>query len=241
MLTFWADKDKKPTETWNGNGVLTDAPDPHGVGFEGLVSKARESGKAVDAKEKKGDGESADVKVTLWANGFQVDGGELRDYNEPDNKEFMKDLNEGYVPKELQQKYNRKIGIALEDRRKDKMRLPTPPKYTAFSGAGASLGGASSAAPVIAKVNVSDSNKPIVDPSKPQTLVNLRLCNGQTIKLELNNDHTVKDLYMYVESVAPAAGSWNLVSGFPPKPLADMNLTLEQAKLLKSAITQKLG
>jgi hypothetical protein len=55
----------------------------------------------------------------------------------------MKDLNEGYVPKELIQKFNRKIGIALEDRRKDKMRLPTPPKYTAFSGSGASLGGPS--------------------------------------------------------------------------------------------------
>ena len=84
-------------------------------------------------------------------NGFQVDDGELRSYDTEENKEFMKDLNEGYVPKEIREKFNRKVGIALEDRRKEKMRLPTPPKYTAFSGQGASLGGAAASnAPVIA-------------------------------------------------------------------------------------------
>ena len=81
------------------------------------------------------------MRITLWQNGFQVDGEDLRSYDTEENKAFMKDLNEGYVPKELVKKYNRKIGIALEDKRKEKMRLPTPPKYTAFSGAGASLGG----------------------------------------------------------------------------------------------------
>ena len=101
-----------------------------------MVKKAEKGG-----TEKKDGSADSDVKVTLWANGFQVDDAELRDYNDPANKEFMKDLNEGYVPKELQQKFNRKIGIALSDKRKEKMRLPTPPKYTAFSGAGASLGG----------------------------------------------------------------------------------------------------
>lgn len=216
--------------------MASEAPDPHGVGFDDLVNKAKTGGEVP-----KGDSKS-DVKVTLWANGFQVDDGELRDYNDPANKDFMKDLNEGYVPKELQQKFNRKIGIALEDKRKDKMRLPTPPKYTAFSGAGASLGGgAQSAAPVIAKVNVDESNKPIVDPSKPQTVVSLRLCNGQNIKLEMNTDHTVRDLHKYVETVSPVKGTYSLVSGFPPKPLTDMDATLEQAKLLKSAITQKMS
>jgi UBX domain-containing protein 1 len=167
------DKNKKTTDSWNGNGAITEAPDPHGVGFEDLVSKAKEGGTAPSD----GSAES-DVKVTLWANGFQVDDGELRDYKDPANKDFMKDLNEGFVPKELSQKFNRKIGIALSDRRKDKMRLPTPPKYTAFSGAGSSLGGAQQDTPVMAKVNVDASNKPVVDPSKPATVVSLRLCNG---------------------------------------------------------------
>jgi hypothetical protein len=48
----------------------------------------------------------------------------------------MKDLNEGYVPKELRTKYNKPIGIALEDKRGSKYRPPTPPKYVAYSGSG---------------------------------------------------------------------------------------------------------
>ena len=53
----------------------------------------------------------------------------------------MKEITAGYVPKEVAQKFNRKISVGLEDRRKDKMRIPTPPKYVAFGGSGMSLGG----------------------------------------------------------------------------------------------------
>ena len=51
----------------------------------------------------------------------------------------MKELNEGYVPKELREKYNKKIGVALEDKRDKKYRPPTPPAYVAYSGAGMSV------------------------------------------------------------------------------------------------------
>ena len=54
----------------------------------------------------------------------------------------MKELNEGYVPTELRSKYNKPIGVALEDRRQEKFRPPTPPKYVAYAGAGTSMGGA---------------------------------------------------------------------------------------------------
>lgn len=41
---------------------------------------------------------SGDVncKITLYQNGFQVDNGPFREYNTPENQEFMKDLNKGY-------------------------------------------------------------------------------------------------------------------------------------------------
>ena len=51
----------------------------------------------------------------------------------------MKELNKGYVPEELRKKYNKAIGIALEDRRKETKRPPTPPKYVAYSGEGQSV------------------------------------------------------------------------------------------------------
>ena len=35
-------------------------------------------------------------KVTLYRNGFTVDDGQFRDYNDPANKKFMAELNKGY-------------------------------------------------------------------------------------------------------------------------------------------------
>ena len=60
-----------------------------------------------------------EVRVTLYQNGFIVDNDEnLREYDTPENKEFMSELNKGYIPKELVKKSPGKtLGIALEDKR----------------------------------------------------------------------------------------------------------------------------
>ncbi len=82
------------------------------------------------------------MRITLYSNGFTVDRGEFRPYDDEKNKQFMKELNEGYVPKEIQEKYRGKgIGVALEDKRKEAYKPPTPPSYVAYSGEGQSLGG----------------------------------------------------------------------------------------------------
>lgn len=52
----------------------------------------------------------------------------------------MKELNEGYVPKEIQQKYKKNVGVALEDKRQEAYTPPPPPKYVAYSGQGLSMG-----------------------------------------------------------------------------------------------------
>jgi len=78
----------------------------------------------------------------LYSNGFQVDDGPFRPYEAEENKQFMKELNDGYVPKEIQDKYRGKgVSVGLEDKRKDAYRPPTPPKYVAYSGSGQSMGG----------------------------------------------------------------------------------------------------
>ena len=101
----------------------------------------------------------------------------------------MSELNKGYVPEELRKKYNKPIGIALEDRRKEKKRPPTPPKYIAYSGEGASLGGA---AGVGGEVNKDSADgKPAVDSSKPTTNIQIRFHNGERVSLTVNLTHTV--------------------------------------------------
>ena len=73
--------------------------------------------------------------------------------------------------------------------------------------------------------------RPLVDTSKPRTTIRITLYTGQTTTLELNETHTVADIHTYVMSVAPSPGSYQLMSGYPPKPLADPSVTIKAAKL----------
>ena len=150
----------------------------------------------------------------------------------------MKELNEGYVPKELRAKYNKPIGIALEDRRKDKFRPPTPPKYVAYSGSGQSMGGTQGVGGAVNKDSA--DGKPVVDESAPKTNIQIRFHNGERASLTVNMTHTVSDIHSFVMCAAPVDGEYQLVSGFPPKPLNDPSKTIEQAGLKNAAITQKI-
>ena len=200
-------------------------------GLDGVVNKAKQGG-SVKADEK------TDCKITLYANGFKVDDGEFREYSDPANAEFMKDIKAGYVPKELQQRTGGKgTSIALEDRRQEEFKKPPPPKEK-FGGAAVSLGGAApTQAAVAGEVNLSnEAHKPRVDESKAKTMVSICFHTGKSVKIELNTDHTVRDIMKYVESVAPVAGEYSLIPGFPPKPLTNLDATVEEAKLMKATI-----
>ena len=82
--------------------------------------------------------------------------------------------------------------------------------------------------------------KPVVDENKPKTVIQFRFHNGQRATLDVNLDHKVSDLHTYIATVAPVDGSYQLINGFPPKPLNDPNATIEAAGLVKASITQKL-
>ena len=75
----------------------------------------------------------------------------------------MKQLNDGHVPDEIRKPEYRDGGVRvnLDDRRKEEYRPPTPPKYVAFSGSGANLGGASGQGLAVNK----EVSLPIVDES----------------------------------------------------------------------------
>ena len=118
------EKDKRSV-AYNGNGAETISPDAGG--FDAIVGKAKAGGES-----KKGD-DKTDVKITLYNNGFIVDEGEFRDYSDEGNKKFMEDMKAGYVPEEIRKKYNRQVGVALEDRRKEDFKKPPPP-YNPWGG-----------------------------------------------------------------------------------------------------------
>ena len=82
--------------------------------------------------------------------------------------------------------------------------------------------------------------RPVVDSMKGTTTIRITLFNGQQSTLDLNLHHTVADIHTYVMSVAPTSGSYQLMSGYPPKPLADPGMTIKDAKLQQANVTMRL-
>ena len=83
-------------------------------------------------------------------------------------------------------------------------------------------------------------SKPVVDESQPKTSIQFRFHNGLRDAIEVNMSHRVSDLFSYVEVVAPADGNYELLSGFPPRPLSDHTATIEEAGLDRATITQRI-
>lgn len=55
------------------------------------------------------------IKISLYANGFTVADGPLRDYANNINETFMKELKEGHIPTEIIKKYGRDAHAAIEN------------------------------------------------------------------------------------------------------------------------------
>mmetsp|Transcript_19781 Transcript_19781/g.24435 ORF Transcript_19781/g.24435 Transcript_19781/m.24435 type:complete len:95 (-) Transcript_19781:49-333(-) len=82
--------------------------------------------------------------------------------------------------------------------------------------------------------------RPFVDHSKPVTQIRITLYTGQQTTLDLNASHTVAEIHTFVMSVAPTAGSYQLMSGYPPQPLADPGMTIRKAGLEMANVTMRL-
>lgn len=121
-------KGDKDTTSYTGgekSGLAVENPED----IHGILSKAEKSTKGKDGEQTK-----TNCKIILYQNGFIVNDGEFRDYNKPENKAFMQELNQQQVPTELKNKFPNGLYVGLEDKSSEKYRLPTPPKYVAFSG-----------------------------------------------------------------------------------------------------------
>lgn len=151
----------------------------------------------------------------------------------------MDELMKGTVPAEIRQQYPKGLGVALADKREEDYVPPPPPKYISFSGDGAKMG--EEVKSTGGAINLeATGGKPVVDESKPKTQIQFRFHNGQRATLDVNHDHKVQDLHNYLKIVAPVEGDYQLINGFPPKPLQNPSATIQEAGLIKASITQKL-
>lgn len=112
-------------------------------------------------------------------------------------------------------------------------------KFQSFSGKGTSLGNNNISNSIGLEIN--KEAKFEVDSSKPTTRINIRLHNGDSITQEFNLTHTLMDIRVFVDRAAPVNGTYDLIEGFPPKPLSEDNKTIEELKIQNSTLTQRLS
>ena len=128
--------------------------------------------------------------------------------------------------------------------------MQVPEKRRAlFQGVGRTLGSTSNAEQVDSTATISSFTAApspsvglVVDQSQPSTSIQLRLADGTRMVSRFNYQHTIRDIRGFIDASRPGGSrSYQLQTvGFPPKELADLDQTIEQADLANSVVIQKI-
>jgi UBX domain-containing protein 1 len=182
--------------------------------------------------------------LTFFANGFTVDDGPLRTFDDPANAAFLNDIKRGFVPREMEEPGIGNVSINLVDNKGENY-LPPKPELVPFAGGGTRLGSASSAPPPAATFAAPDGSAAAavvtVDPALPVASIQVRLSDGTRIVVRLNDNHTVQNLRDFVTASRPGVTSFSLATTFPRKSLSDPSQTIKEAKLSGAVVVQTLG
>lgn len=113
------------------------------------------------------------------------------------------------------------------------------PSMEPFKGSGRTLAGGGVGTSTPAPQQPSEGTYSTFDDSKPVASLTIRLMDGSRLTGRFNSSHTISDVVKFVRDMRPAAGEFKLMTSFPPKPLMDLEQTLEQAQLLNAMLIQR--
>lgn len=187
------------------------------------------------------------ILLKLWSNGFSLDDGELRPYNDPTNAQFLESVKRGEIPLELQRRvHSGHVNLDLEDHQGQEYIKPRL-RFKAFSGEGQKLG---SLTPEIVSTPSSPEEEDksilnavvLIDDSVPTTKIQIRLADGSRLIQRFNSTHRILDVRDFIVQSRPefATLDFILVTSFPNKELTDESLTLQEADILNTVILQQL-
>ncbi|KAL8130236.1 hypothetical protein V2J09_019391 [Rumex salicifolius] len=190
-------------------------------------------------------------ELVLWNDGFTVNNGPFRRLDDTENASFLEremqlyenrrkkmhtqfdflSIKKAEIPQELMPNDDEVSGLEPE-------RTTAP-----FQGEGRTLGGdspASSSEPVVSAPPPALSLA--IDETKPTTSIQIRLADGTRMIAQFNHHHTINDIRGFIDSSVPGgSGNYQLqAAGLPPKPLNDLNQTIEEADIANSVVFQKL-
>lgn len=190
--------------------------------------------------------------LKLWKNGFSVDDGDLRSYDDPQNKEFLDSIKRGIPPRELlQEAEGAEVHLDMQDHRDSDFEPPKnkQQKYKLYND-GYKLG-STSTAPITTNTTLSEkvTNEQAaiaqlgLDESRPVTQIQIRLSDGSRVVVKANQTHTITDLRRFINTSRPEYNqrSYALMTSFPNRELTNNEQTLQEAGLLNAVIMQKLA
>ncbi|CAI9597245.1 unnamed protein product, partial [Staurois parvus] len=221
---------------------------PFAGGGYRLGAAPEEESAYVAGARRQNQGQDVHVVLKLWKNGFSLDEGELRSYQDPSNAQFLESIRRGEIPGDLRRlAQGGQVNLDMEDHRDEDFVKPRT-AFKAFTGEGQKLGSTaphvlSTASPSQQAENEARASSSItLDESEPITNIQIRLADGGKLVQKFNNNHRIRDIRLFIVSARPAmaATSFVLMTTFPNKELTDENQTLKEANLLNAVIVQRL-
>ncbi|KAK3903653.1 UBX domain-containing protein 1 [Staphylotrichum tortipilum] len=209
-------------QTLGGDGVESRViPDPRGSAIPTAASE----------------GPVQERVLHIWTDGFSIDDGELRRFDDPQNRADLQMIREGRAPIHLMNvRMDQRVNVKLEQHKEDYR--PLPKVYRPFGGEGRRLGSpvpgeldatpppaaATTTAPAASQVPTTG-----VDESQPTLMLRIQLPDGARLPARFNTNQTVGDVYDFVQRSSPSINSgrtWVLSTTFPNKEHEDKGLVL---------------
>ncbi|KAK7413755.1 protein phosphatase regulator [Neonectria punicea] len=194
--------------------------------------------------------EAQERVLHIWQDGFSIDDGDLRRFDDPANQVDLQMIRTGRAPLHLMNvQHDQPVDVKLHQH--DTPYTPQPQQYRPFGGSGRRLGSpvpgdgndasvslaAAVSTSTTAAAGSSDSGAaPTVDSSQPTIMIRIQMPDGTRLPARFNTTHTIDDVYGFVQgaSAETRTRSWVLATTFPNKEHTDRNLVLgEMAEFKK--------
>ncbi|KAK4034233.1 UBX domain-containing protein 1 [Parachaetomium inaequale] len=210
-------------QTLGGDGVESRViPDPRGSAIPTATSE----------------GPAQERVLHIWTDGFSIDDGELRRFDDPQNRADLQMIREGRAPIHLMNvRLDQRVDVKLQQHNEDYR--PLPKVYRPFGGEGRRLGSpvpgevaapepAAATATAAAASTSSQGPSTGVDESQPTLMLRIQLPDGTRLPARFNTSHTVGDVYDFIQRSSPSINSreWVLSTTFPNKEHEEKGLVL---------------
>jgi UBX domain-containing protein 1 len=176
----------------------------------------------------------------IWTDGFSIDDGELRRFDDPQNRADLQMIREGRAPIHLMNvRLDQRVDVKLQQHNEDYR--PLPKVYRPFGGEGRRLGSpvpgesmivpepvASTTTTTSAPASSSQAPTSGVDESQPTLMLRLQLPDGTRLPARFNTSQTVGDVYDFIQGSSPSINTrpWVLSTTFPNKEHEEKELVL---------------